>query len=66
MGSIPGGANTALAGTLSGTLGTPFGAVSFLRSPTISDLVMGFGDGSSDVHRALERGRQQLHDLHHR
>ena len=41
---IYGGVNTALAGTLSGTLGTPFGAVSFLRSPTISDSVMGFGD----------------------
>ena len=36
---IYGGVNTSLAGTLSGTLGTPFGAVSFLRSP-----VMGFGD----------------------
>ena len=41
---IYGGVNTSLAGTLSGTLGTPFGAVSFLRSPTISDSVMGFGD----------------------
>jgi hypothetical protein len=33
---IYGGVNTALAGTLSGTLGTPFGAVSFLRSPTLA------------------------------
>jgi hypothetical protein len=28
---IYGGVNMSLAGTLSGTLGTPFGAVSFLR-----------------------------------
>jgi hypothetical protein len=41
---IHGGVNTSLAGTLSGTLGTPFGSVSFLRSPAISDSVMGFGD----------------------
>src|SRR6478609_6469892 len=32
------------AGTLSGALGTPLGAVTFSRSPSISDSVMGFGD----------------------
>jgi hypothetical protein len=35
---------TALAGTLAGTLGTPFGNIPFMRSDSISDSVWGFGD----------------------
>ena len=41
---IYGRESASLAGTLSGTLGTPFGAISFLRSPTIGNSVTGFGD----------------------
>src|SRR5262249_22528509 len=36
--------DTSLAGTLSGNLVTPFGALPFLRSDTISDQITGFGD----------------------
>jgi hypothetical protein len=39
-----GRASASLAGTLSGTLSTPRGAVSFIRSDSISDSVTGFGD----------------------
>ena len=35
---------TSLAGTLAGTLGTPFGTIPFMRSDSISDSVWGFGD----------------------
>ena len=35
---------TSLAGTLAGTLGTPFGNIPFMRSDSISDSVWGFGD----------------------
>ena len=35
---------TSLAGTLTGTLGTPFGTFPFFRSDGIGDLVWGFGD----------------------
>ena len=35
---------TSLAGTLTGALTTPFGAIPFLRSDSISDSVWGFGD----------------------
>jgi hypothetical protein len=41
---IYGLASTSLAGTLSGTLTTPLGALSFMRSDSISDSVTGFGD----------------------
>jgi hypothetical protein len=36
--------STSLAGTLSGTLATPFGTLPFARSDSISDSVWGFGD----------------------
>jgi len=36
--------STSLAATLSGTLTTPFGAIPFARSDSISDAVTGFGD----------------------
>jgi hypothetical protein len=36
--------STSLAGTLSGTLTTPFGTLPFARSDSISDAVTGFGD----------------------
>jgi hypothetical protein len=36
--------STSLAGTLTGTLGTPFGNIPFTRSDSISDSVWGFGD----------------------
>src|SRR6266540_3166919 len=36
--------STSLAGTLSGTLATPFGTLPFARSDSISDAVWGFGD----------------------
>src|SRR5262245_34535763 len=36
--------STSLAGTLSGTLTTPFGTIPFARSDGISDSVSGFGD----------------------
>ncbi len=36
--------STSLAGTLSGSLATPFGSIPFLRSDSISDSVTGFGD----------------------
>src|SRR5262249_25970783 len=41
---IYGRTSTSLAGTLSGTLTTPFGTIPFMRSDTISDTVTGFGD----------------------
>jgi hypothetical protein len=41
---IYGRASTSLAGTLSGTLTTPLGALSLMRSDSISDSVTGFGD----------------------
>jgi len=41
---IYGGVNTSLTGTLSGALTSPAGPISFSRSPSISDSVMGFGD----------------------
>ena len=58
--------SASLDGTLSGTLTTPVRRVSFSRSDSISDSVTGFGDLLSDVLGALECGRQQLYDLHHR
>jgi hypothetical protein len=36
--------STSLAGTLSGTLGTPLGTFPFMRTDSISDSVTGFGD----------------------
>src|SRR5215475_1621550 len=36
--------STSLAGTLAGTLTTPFGTIPFARSDSISDAVWGFGD----------------------
>ena len=41
---IYGRVSTSLAGTLSGTLATPFGTFPFARSDNISDSVWGFGD----------------------
>ena len=41
---IYGRTSTSLAGTLTGTLATPFGTVPFLRSDSISNSVTGFGD----------------------
>jgi hypothetical protein len=41
---IYGRTSTSLAGTLSGTLTTPFGAIPFARTDSISDSVTGFGD----------------------
>ena len=36
--------STSLAGTLSGTLSTPFGSIPFMRSDSFSDTTWGFGD----------------------
>jgi hypothetical protein len=41
---IYGRVGTSLAATLNGTLATPFGAIPFMRSDSISDSVTGFGD----------------------
>jgi hypothetical protein len=41
---IYGHQSTSLAGTLSGTLGTPLGTIPFSRTDSISDSVTGFGD----------------------
>ena len=63
---IYGRTSTSLAGTLSGALTTPFGTIPFLRSDSISDSVTGLRRLVPAVLPALERGRPQLHDLHHR
>ena len=40
---------TSLAGTLAGSLGTPFGNIPFMRSDSISDSVWGFGESGPAV-----------------
>jgi hypothetical protein len=42
--ALVGGVNTSLAGTVSGTIGTPYGSIPFMRSASISDSVFGVGD----------------------
>jgi len=42
--TVVGNTSTSLAGTLSGSLATPFGSIPFMRSDSISDSVTGFGD----------------------
>jgi len=44
MMAIVGNVSNSLAGTLSGSLATPFGNIPFMRSDSISDSVTGFGD----------------------
>ena len=57
--------STSLAGTLSGTLSTPFGSIPFMRSDSFSDTTGALAIWTA-IRLALECRGQQLHDLHHR
>ena len=61
-----GNVSTNLNGSLAGTATAGGVTVPFLRTDSLSDSVSGFGDLIPHVLAALERRREQLHDLYHR